>query len=54
VFAVLTSWLFAREQVGQRTIVGGALILTGILIAELKAPSPTVPESPDPVVRPAE
>jgi drug/metabolite transporter (DMT)-like permease len=53
VFAVLTSWLFAREHIGQRTIVGGALILAGILIAELKAPSPTVPESPDPVVRSA-
>ncbi len=53
VFAVLTSWLFAREQNGQRTIVGGALILAGILIAELKAPSPTIPESPDPLARPA-
>ncbi len=53
VFAVLTSWLFAREQIGQRTIVGGALILAGILIAELKAPSPTIPESPDPLARPA-
>jgi drug/metabolite transporter (DMT)-like permease len=54
VFAVLTSWLFAREHIDQRTIVGGALILAGILIAELKAPSPTVPESPEPIVRPAE
>lgn len=54
VFAVLTSWLFAREQIGRRTLLGGALILAGILIAELKAPSPTVPESPDPLVRPAE
>ena len=53
VFAVLTSWLFAREQIGRRIIVGGALILAGILIAELKAPSPTIPESPDPLVRPA-
>jgi len=52
-FAVLTSWLFAREHIGRRTIVGGALILAGILIAELKAPSPTIPESPDPLVRPA-
>jgi len=48
---VLTSWLFAREQIGQRTIVGGALILAGILIAELKAPSPTVPASSDPLAR---
>jgi drug/metabolite transporter (DMT)-like permease len=54
VFAVLTSWVFAREHIGQRIIIGGALILAGILIAELKAPSPTVPESPEPIVRPAE
>lgn len=54
VFAVLTSWVFAREHIGQRTIVGGGLILAGILVAELKAPSPTVPESPDPVVRPGD
>jgi drug/metabolite transporter (DMT)-like permease len=46
--------LFAREQIGRRTLLGGALILAGILIAELKAPSPIVPESPDPLVRPAE
>lgn len=54
VFAVITSWLFAREQIGRRTLLGGALILVGILIAELKAPSPTVPESPEPIVRAAE
>jgi drug/metabolite transporter (DMT)-like permease len=51
VFAMLTSWLFAHERMGRRTILGGALILTGILIAELKSPSPTVAESPDPMVR---
>ena len=51
VFAVLTSWLSAREHIGRRTILGGALILAGILIAELRAPSPTVPESPEPIVR---
>jgi len=51
VFAVLTSWLSAREHIGRRTILGGALILAGILIAELKAPSPTVAESPEPIVR---
>ena len=54
VFAVLTSWLFAREQIGRRTLLGGALILAGILIAELKAPSPTIPESPEPIMRSAE
>jgi drug/metabolite transporter (DMT)-like permease len=49
VFAVLTSWLFAREHLGGRVLLGGALILAGILIAELKGPSTTVPESPEPI-----
>src|SRR5208282_3854235 len=44
VFAVLTSWLFAREHLGGRVLLGGALVLAGILVAELKGPSPTVPE----------
>jgi drug/metabolite transporter (DMT)-like permease len=48
VFAVLTSWLFAREHLGARVLIGGALILGGILIAELKGASTTVPESPEP------
>lgn len=51
VFAVLTSWLLAREHLGPRILAGGALILAGILIAELMGPAPTVPESPEPVVR---
>jgi len=54
VFAVLTSWLLGREVLGPRILAGGALILAGILIAELKGPAPTVPESPEPVVPPAE
>ncbi|MGA8223591.1 MAG: DMT family transporter [Candidatus Acidiferrales bacterium] len=49
VFAVLTSWLFAREHLGVRVLLGGGLILAGILIAELKGPSTTVPESPEPI-----
>jgi len=49
VFAVLTSWLFAREHLSARVLIGGALILTGILVAELKGPTPTVPESPEPI-----
>jgi drug/metabolite transporter (DMT)-like permease len=49
VFAVLTSWLFAREHLTGRVLLGGALILAGILVAELKGPSPTVPESPEPI-----
>lgn len=52
VFAVLTSWLLAREHFTARILVGAALILTGILLAELKGPTPTAPESPEPVVTP--
>jgi drug/metabolite transporter (DMT)-like permease len=51
VFAVLTSRVLAREQMTRRTLIGGALILAGILIAELKGPAPAVPESPEPVAR---
>jgi drug/metabolite transporter (DMT)-like permease len=51
---VLTSWALAREQMTLRTLVGGALILAGILIAELKGPAPAVAESPEPVIHPLE
>lgn len=54
VFAAITSWLFAREHLGARVLLGGALILVGILVAELKGPAPAVAESPEPVARPAE
>lgn len=54
VFAAITSWLFACEHLGKRVLLGGALILVGILVAELKGPSPAVAESPEPIVRPAE
>jgi drug/metabolite transporter (DMT)-like permease len=36
VFAGLTSYVFAGERMGGRGFLGAALILTGILIAELK------------------
>ncbi|HTW22599.1 MAG TPA: DMT family transporter [Candidatus Baltobacteraceae bacterium] len=49
VFAALTSWLFVHERFGARTLVGAALILAGILFAELKGPAPTIPESPEPI-----
>ena len=49
VFAALTSWLLAREHFGARTLFGAALILAGILLAELKGPAPTIPESPEPI-----
>jgi drug/metabolite transporter (DMT)-like permease len=48
VFAVLTSWFLRREQLGSRLLLGGALIFVGILLAELKGPSPIAPESPQP------
>lgn len=54
VFAALTSWLLAREHFGERTLIGAALILAGILLAELKGPAPAVAESPEPVSRPIE
>lgn len=50
VFATLTSWLFGRERLGGRTLLGAGLIFAGILLAELKGPSPIVPESPEPRV----
>jgi drug/metabolite transporter (DMT)-like permease len=51
VFAALTSWLLASEHFGARTLIGAALILAGILLAELKGPAAAVPESPEPVAR---
>jgi drug/metabolite transporter (DMT)-like permease len=51
VFAAITSWLLATEHFGARTLVGAALILAGILFAELKGPAPTIAESPEPIVR---
>jgi drug/metabolite transporter (DMT)-like permease len=50
VFAAITSWLLASERFGARTLAGAAMILAGILIAELLGPAPTVAESPEPVV----
>lgn len=49
VFAVLTSWLLGREHLGARLLAGAALIFAGILLAELKSPAPTAPESPEPM-----
>jgi len=36
VFAAIFAWLFLAEAFTARTVVGGALILAGILLAELK------------------
>ena len=49
VFAALTSWLLSAEHLGSRVLLGAALILAGILLAELKSPAPAAPESPEPV-----
>jgi drug/metabolite transporter (DMT)-like permease len=54
VFAILTSWLMASERLTGRLIFGGALILLGILFAELKGPAPAAPESPEPIAQPLE
>jgi drug/metabolite transporter (DMT)-like permease len=54
IFAAITSWLVAREHFGARMLIGAALIFAGILLAELKGPAPTSPESPEPILRHAE
>ncbi len=50
VFAALTSYVVLGERLGGRPLVGAALILLGILLAELKGPTQAAPESPGPVV----
>jgi len=47
VFAVITSYFVLGERLGTRAIGGAALVLAGILGAELLGP-PAAPESPDP------
>jgi drug/metabolite transporter (DMT)-like permease len=54
IFAAITSWLVARERFGARMLIGAALIFVGILLAELKGPAPASPESPEPILGPAE
>jgi drug/metabolite transporter (DMT)-like permease len=49
VFAVLTSYVVMHERLGRRTLLGAALILVGILLAELKGPAQAAAESPGPV-----
>lgn len=53
VFAALTSWLLGAERLGSRVLLGGALVLAGILLAELKSPAPAAPESPEPIATPS-
>jgi len=49
VFAALTSVIVAHERLGARILLGGALVLLGILLAELKGPAPSAADSPGPV-----
>jgi len=52
VFAVLTSYIFLGERLAARAIFGAALVLAGILIAELLGPA-AAPESAEPTRDPA-
>jgi drug/metabolite transporter (DMT)-like permease len=54
VFAALTSWLYAHEIMTARGLAGGALILMGILIAELKGSTHLAPAPPASTAYPAE
>ncbi len=49
VFAALTSYVVLHERLGARALAGAALILAGILLAELKGPTQAVAESAAPV-----
>ena len=48
VFAVISSYLVLGERLGVRSILGAAMVLAGILVAELLGP-PAAPESPEPM-----
>src|SRR5215468_1207646 len=51
VFAVATSYVVLEERLGVRSLAGAALVLAGILAAELLGP-PAAPESPEPTGEP--
>jgi len=51
VFAVTTSYAALDERLGARSLIGAALVLAGILAAELLGP-PAAPESPEPTGEP--
>lgn len=46
VFAALTSYIVLSERLSSRALFGAALILAGIVLAELKGPTQATPESP--------
>jgi drug/metabolite transporter (DMT)-like permease len=47
VLAVITSYFVLGERLALRSVAGAAMVLAGILAAELLGP-PAAPESPDP------
>jgi len=49
VFAAITSYLLLSERLGVRALLGAALILAGILLAELRGPTQAAVDSPGPV-----
>ena len=49
VFAALTSVLVAGEHLSRRVLAGAALVLVGIILAELKGPTHSAADSPGPV-----
>ncbi len=53
VFAAITAWFVAREHFTGRILLGAALILAGVLFAELKGGAPAAPESPEPLIKSA-
>ncbi len=49
VFAAATSFLLIGERLGARALVGAALVVLGIFLAEWKGPAQAAAESPGPV-----
>jgi drug/metabolite transporter (DMT)-like permease len=49
VFAAIASYIVLGERLSYRALAGAALILAGILTAELLGSTPAAPESPGPV-----
>jgi drug/metabolite transporter (DMT)-like permease len=48
VFAAVASYLLLGERLAGRALGGAALILAGILVAEMKGGAPVAAESPNP------
>jgi drug/metabolite transporter (DMT)-like permease len=48
VFAGVASYILLGERLSGRALGGAALILAGIVLAELKGPAPVAAESPEP------